>query len=68
MILIKTLRLKAISVWVPYVSVLIGLYGFHHAWLAIGLYHLGMAVWVVSNRRDLPVKTVCSGWHSVAAA
>ena len=36
--------LKAIAPAIPYVAVLIGLYGLHNAWSSIILYHLGMVV------------------------
>jgi membrane protease YdiL (CAAX protease family) len=64
----KTARLKLISVFVPYVAVLIGLYVFKNAWIAIGLYHFGIAVFLVTEDRNKSFKKVYRGWNSIAVA
>jgi membrane protease YdiL (CAAX protease family) len=38
--------INLISAWIPYVAVLIGIYVFRSAWLAILLYHAGVAVFL----------------------
>ncbi len=63
----KTARLKLISVLVPYVAVLIGLYILKNAWIAIGLYHFGIAVFLIVGDRNSLLKRVCTGWNSIMA-
>lgn len=58
----KTTRLKLISALVPYVAVIIGLYVLENAWLALGLYHVGIAMFIISNRTGL-FKSVRCGWN-----
>ena len=67
MILMKTPILKPISALTPYVSVLIGLYVLGNAWIAIGLYHLGITVFLVTDSRSITLKKLRSGWNSTAA-
>lgn len=67
MIPMKISRLTMISALVPYVSVLIGLYVFKNAWIAIGLYHLGMIVFLLTDRQKISLKRICSGWNLTAA-
>jgi len=67
MILMKVPLLKLISAFVPYVSVLIGLYIFRNAWISIGLYHLGMTAFLMTDTRGASLKTACSGWNPAAA-
>ena len=43
----KTAQLKLISVLVPYVAVIIGLYVLKNAWVAIGLYHFGLIAFLI---------------------
>ncbi len=50
--------IKRISPAIPYVAVLIGMYGFGSAWAAIGGYHLGMLAAMLSGR--------CRGEHNEA--
>ncbi len=59
--------LKPISALVPYASVLIGLYFFKNAWVAIGLYHFGMTVFLMTDKKKMSLKRLCSGWNSAAA-
>lgn len=63
----KAERLKLISVLVPYVAVLIGLYVFKNAWVAIGLYHFGITVFLIAGDRNSLLKRVCTGWNSIIA-
>ena len=60
-------RLKLISVLVPYIAVLVGLYVLKNGWVAIGLYHLGITVFLIAAGGGL-LKKVCTGWNSVTAA
>ena len=64
----KAARLKLISVLVPYVAVLIGLYVLKNAWIAIGLYHFGITVCLITGDRNCLLKRVCAGWNSIIAA
>ncbi len=63
----KTARLKLISALVPYVAVLIGLYVLKNAWIAIGLYHFGIIVFLIAGDRNSLLKRVCTGWNSTMA-
>ena len=62
----KTAQLKLISALVPYIAVLIGLYILKNAWIAIGLYHLGITVFLITGDRSRLLKKVCMGWNSIA--
>ena len=64
----KTASLKLISVIVPYVAVLVGLYVMKNAWIAIGLYHFGITAFLISGDRKSLLKRVCAGWNSMMAA
>jgi membrane protease YdiL (CAAX protease family) len=61
----KTAWLKLISVLVPYVAVLVGLYVLKNAWIAIGLYHSGIAVFLIAGNRNNLLKKVSAGWNSL---
>jgi membrane protease YdiL (CAAX protease family) len=61
-------RLKLISVLVPYIAVLVGLYVLKNGWVAIGLYHLGITVFLVASGSGGLLKKVCTGWNSITAA
>ena len=64
----KTARLKLISALVPYVAVLFGLYVLKNAWIAIGLYHFGITVFLIAGDRNSLLKRICTGWNSIMAA
>lgn len=64
----KTAWPKLISVIVPYVAVLIGLYILKNAWITIGLYHLGITVFLIADDRNRLRKRVCTGWNPIMAA
>jgi len=64
----KTAWLKLISVLVPYVAVMVGLYVLKNAWIAIGLYHSGIAVFLIAGNKKSLLKKVCAGWNSLMAA
>ena len=61
-------RPKLISVLVPYIAVLVGLYVLKNGWVAIGLYHLGITVFLVAGGGGGLLKKVCTGWNSMTAA
>ena len=63
----KPIHIKIIPVLVPYVAVLIGLYVFKNAWIAIGLYHFGIVAFLTIGYRDNSLKKVLSGWNSSIA-
>jgi len=63
----KTARIKLISVLVPYVAVLIGLWVLKNAWVAILLYHLGITMFLIAGDRKSLLKGVCTGWNSTVA-
>ena len=60
--------LKVVSALVPYMAVLVGLYVFGNAWAAIGLYHLGITVFLISGDRKALLKEALVGWNSIIAA
>ena len=62
----KTTPLKLISVLVPYVAVLIGLYILKNAWVAIGLYHLGISVFLITCDNSKLLRKTRMGWNSLA--
>jgi len=62
----KTDWLKLSSLTVPYIAVLIGLYLFKNAWIAIGLYHLGIALFVIYADKGI-IRKVFAGWKPVPA-
>jgi hypothetical protein len=64
----KIACLRLISVAVPYVAVLIGLYAFKNAWIAIGLYHLGIVFFLVFGNRHSLLKKIHKGWNYKIAA
>lgn len=57
---------KFSSAAIPYVAVLVGLYVMKNAWVAMGLYHLGIALVVSSGDRGKLLPTVRSGWNTKA--
>ncbi len=59
----KTARLKLISALVPYIAVLIGLYVLKNAWIAIGLYHFSITVFLIAGDKNSLLKRVCTGWN-----
>ena len=60
--------LKRISVIVPYAAVLVGLYILKNAWISIGLYHLGITVFLIADDRNHFRKRICMGFNSIMAA
>ncbi|MDK1031743.1 MAG: lysostaphin resistance A-like protein [Planctomycetia bacterium] len=62
-----TARLKLISTAAPYVAVLIGLYILKNAWIAIGLYHCGITVFLIANDKNNLLRKVYTGWNSMMA-
>ena len=48
----KTTWLKLISVAVPYLAVLVGLYILKNAWIAIGFYHFGIVLFLIAGDRN----------------
>ena len=46
--------IKIISPIIPYVAVFIGMYIFKNAWIAVGVYHLGMALILISSGEIVP--------------
>jgi hypothetical protein len=64
----KTAWLRPISAAVPYVAILIGLYIFKNAWIAIGLYHLGIVFFLVVGDRNSLLKKIRKGWNTTMAA
>ncbi|MBC8393455.1 MAG: CPBP family intramembrane metalloprotease [Deltaproteobacteria bacterium] len=62
----KTVPPKRISIFVPYVAVLVGLCVLKNAWIAIGLYHFGMTVFLVTGNRSTLLKKAYTGWNFAA--
>ena len=59
---------RLISMAVPYIAVFIGLYVLKNAWVALGLYHLGIAMFLVADGRGKLLRKIRSGWNPVAVA
>jgi len=59
----KDMQFKRVSTAVPYVAVLIGLYVLKNAWVAIGLYHFGIVLFLIAGDRNSLLKKVCAGWN-----
>ena len=57
----RTVRFLAVSL--PYITVGIGLYLFQNGWLAIGIYHVGMILFLASDRSRSPMRVVLKGWR-----
>jgi membrane protease YdiL (CAAX protease family) len=64
----KTAWLKLISVAVPYVAVVIGLYVLKNAWISIGLYHIPIAFFLIAGDRNNLLKKIRTGWNPIMAA
>lgn len=64
----KTTWLKLISVAVPYAAVLIGLYVLKNAWITIGLYHIPIALFLITDDRNSLLKKIRTGSNSTIAA
>lgn len=63
----KTARFKLFSAFVPYVAVMAGLYILKNAWIAIGLYHFGISVFLITEDGRKSLKKLRRGWNSIAA-
>ena len=48
---------------VPYIAVIIGMYVFKNAWLAILLYHAGIIIFLTKVKSEFSMKSVFSGWE-----
>ncbi len=63
----KTTWLKLISVAVPYLAVLVGLYILKNAWIAIGFYHFGLVLFLIAGDRNSLLKKIRTGWNPAMA-
>ncbi len=63
--MMNTRRVRILSLLIPYAAVLVGLNIFHCAWLALGLYHLGMLVIILlfGSTKEL-LKKFLKGWDA----
>lgn len=61
---VESSLVRRMSPVIPYVAVGLGLYLAHNAWMAIGLYHLGMVAVLLWERRWGTVRGVTRGFHS----
>ena len=64
----KAEQLKLISALVPYVAVLVGLYILKNAWIAIGLYHFGIVLFLIAGDRNNLLRKIRTGWNPKMAA
>lgn len=53
---------------IPYLAVLIGLYGFSNIWIAMGLYHAGVLVFLLTRRPGPGWSQLLRGWQAKPAA
>lgn len=58
----KPARLR-IAPTLPFIAILIGLYEFESAWLAVILYHAGIIFYIVKYKQNLD--TLLRGWNSL---
>jgi len=49
---------------IPYVTVPLGMYGFHSAWVAIGLYHAAMIAVLVATRDANAIRALFRGFRT----
>lgn len=59
-------RPSALRRWspaVPYLAVGLGLFVLHNAWVAMGLYHLGMLAVLLGERRHDTLRALLRGYH-----
>ena len=63
----KTPWPRQISILVPYVAVLLGLYILKNAWIAIGVYHSGVAAFLIASNWKNLLRKVYAGWNSLMA-
>ena len=61
----KTPWPRQISILVPYVAVLLGLYILKNAWIAIGVYHSGVAAFLIASNWKNLLRKVYAGWNSL---
>ncbi len=59
----KNTRIKSIAPIVPYISIFIGIYIFTNAWIAILLYHFGIVLFLILDRKRDLLKNILSGWN-----
>jgi len=52
---------------IPYGAVLVGLYGFHSAWLSLGLYHFTILLVMLAASRRGSIKSIWAGFNAPAA-
>jgi len=64
----KTKWQKVISLAVPYIAVYVGLCALKNAWIAIVLYHFGMALFLIADGKGKLFKSLASGWNWTAVA
>ena len=64
----KTTWLKLTSVAVPYAAVLVGLYVLRNAWITIGLYHILIALFLITGDRKSLLKKIRTGSNPKIAA
>jgi len=57
--------LRTISLALPYIAVILGLYIFHNAWLCIGIYHAGMIFILLLARKQGLARSLLVGWRLV---
>ena len=54
--------MKWLALLIPYISAIFGLYAFNNIWLAVGIYHILILIFLASsNKLDLD-KNLYKGW------
>ncbi|HEX2950575.1 MAG TPA: CPBP family glutamic-type intramembrane protease [Armatimonadota bacterium] len=59
----ETSLIRRVSPGIPYLAVLLGLYVMRNAWIAIGVYHLGMVAVLLWERRIDTLRALFRGFH-----
>lgn len=52
-----------LSVLLPYVTILVGIFGFRSAWIAVGLYYCGAIFLIFRRLGKHALELICSGWR-----
>lgn len=52
-----------LSVLLPYAAILVGVYGFRSAWVAVGLYYCGAVILISKGPGKHSLDLICSGWN-----
>jgi hypothetical protein len=58
---------RGVALFIPYFAIWIGLFLFKSGWLAIGLYHAGMILFLILDRDRPSIQLILKGWNTTWA-